>query len=456
MKKNHKIYSDASQEEVAEDIKPLLEFQENGLELNELKRLVNDRLIPHFVRYDNDGFFSLYNFFPETGAEYGAEVALKYNQGVTNWQVSPGGAVLEELCCGALCRLFGFGPQSDATFMYSGTYANQEALYLALHKKAEQNEFDLGQKGLKGFKDPEKLTVVTSPEAHFSVNHAVRILGLGEQSIVTLPVDENRRIDTRTMKDDLKKIRKTRDIFCVVITAGTTSTGSIDPILPAVKICRDINTWVHVDAAYGLAYSILPEFKSKFEGIDQADSVTWDPHKQFGVPIPNSVLFVSNKSDFDRIAVFSEYFNRKDESVPNPGLKSPPSTRPLSALPLVTTIRHLGMKKITERLRAPVKAISQLADFLDNELETEVMHKPDIGILCIRITPKNFPENQLDELQKYIYKRAQIEGKYTVSMSKISNSVVLRFLTLSPDVTFDKLKETVIYLQRLALGFHHK
>ena len=205
-KKPVKIYSGASVEQVAADLKPLLDFQDKGLSLTELSQLINTRLIPHFMRYDLPQFHSLYNFSPETGAQLGAKIALQYNQGVTNWQVSPGAVMTEELCGRALCRMFGLGPHADATFMYCGTYANQQALYLALHRYAQHQGFNLAEKGLSGFADPTRLAVLASVDAHFSLKHAVRILGLGDHAIVTVPVDQNRRMVLNHLKKTVKLI----------------------------------------------------------------------------------------------------------------------------------------------------------------------------------------------------------------------------------------------------------
>jgi L-2,4-diaminobutyrate decarboxylase len=442
-KKQHLIYSGAAPEKVAEDLQPLVDFQDEGLSLQALQELINDRLIPHLMQYDHPGFHSMFNFFLEEGAELGAKIALAYNQGVTNWQVSPGGAALEELCCQALCRLFGMGPEADATFMYSGTYANQEALYLALHWKAEKCGFDFTQKGLNGFDDPTRLRVLASRDAHFSLKHAVRILGLGDESLVPLDVDRNRRLDVERMKETVEQMRQTKDVFCVVATAGTTSTGSVDPVLPVAGICRNLDTWLHVDGAYGLAYSLVPELKNLFSGMEQADSVSWDPHKQFGVPIPSSILFVRRKEDFNRMAIFSEYFNRRDDPRPNPGLKSPPSTRPFAALSLVTSLRYQGIKRIVRRLETPIMAIRELAEKLESETDIEIAHQPDTGILCFRLVPEGFLEKELNRLQEYIYERIISDGERTLSITKLDEKTVLRLVTLSSSVTSQAMMETV-------------
>jgi L-2,4-diaminobutyrate decarboxylase len=442
-KNQHLIYSGAAPEKVAEDLRPLVDFQDEGLSLQALEELINDRLIPHLMQYDHPGFHSMFNFFLEEGAELGAKIALAYNQGVTNWQVSPGGAALEELCCQALCRLFGMGPEADATFMYSGTYANQEALYLALHWKAEKYGFDFTEKGLNGFDDPARLCVLASRDAHFSLKHAVRILGLGDESLVPLDVDTNRRLDVERMKETIEQSRQTKDIFCVVATAGTTSTGSVDPVLPLAEVCRDLDTWLHVDGAYGLAYSLVPELKNLFSGMEEADSVSWDPHKQFGVPIPSSILFVRREEDFNRMAIYSEYFNRRDDPRPNPGLKSPPSTRPFAALSLVTSLRYQGIKRVVRRLETPIMAIRELAETLENEADIEIAHQPDTGILCFRLVPEGFPEEELNRLQEHIYERIISGGERTLSITKLDEKTVLRLVALSSSVTSQAMMETV-------------
>lgn len=455
-KKANKIYSAASPEEVAADLEAFIDFQDEGLSLKELSRLLDEKLIPHLVRYDRPEFHSFYNFFPEKGAEFGARIALSYNQGVTNWQVSPGAVMLEELCCKALCRIFDLSPDADATFMYCGTYANQQALYLALHRRAEQQGFDLGEIGLQGFEDPNRLTVVASTEAHLSLQHALRIMGLGEKSLVAVPVDRNCRIDVKRMQEMIHDLQKTKDIFCMVATTGTTSTGSIDPILPMVKICEKLNAWFHVDGAYGLAFSLLPECKQLFSGIEGADSICWDPHKQFGVPIPNSVLFVRRKEDFNRMAIYGEYFNRKDDIEPNPGLKSPPTTRPFSALPLVTSILYQGMAKIIERLRAPLTAIKAVSRNLEKETDIELCHRPDTGLLCIRFIPEDFPKKQLDKLQQYIYERIKEDGKRAISITKLHNKTALRLVAISPSVKEEILMDTISNIRALAKEYRKR
>lgn len=444
------LTSGATPAQVAADLAPLLDFQPDGLRADDLNALIHARLLPHLMDYGSPAFQSMFNAAPEANALLGAQIALAQNQGVTNWQVSPGGAMLEELTGRALCQLFGLGESADATFMYSGTYANQEALYLALHRHAQRRGFDLAQDGMAGFGDLRRLVVLTSQDAHFSVKHAVRMLGLGERSLVLLPVDANRRIDVTRARAVVEDLADAHEIVCIVATAGTTSTGAVDPIAPLAELATACNAWLHVDGAYGYAYKLVPEWASLFAGDALADSITWDPHKQLGVPIPNSVLFVRDRQDFARMALFSGYFNRADDPMPNPGLKSPPSTRPMSALPLVTALRGRGLTGVVEDLRAPLRAMRGLAAWIETLPDVELCHTPDTGILCFRITPPDTPTADLSTLQRTLYARMMEEGLRTVSTTTLDGETVLRLVSVSPHTTVDDLQATVEQLRRMA------
>ncbi|MCA9997199.1 MAG: aspartate aminotransferase family protein [Anaerolineales bacterium] len=446
------LTSGATPQEVARDLAPLVAFQEAGMAWADVETLLQERLLPHLMHYDSPTFQSMFNAFPEEGARRGAEMALAYNQGVTNWQVSPGGAMLEELCGRALCRMFGLAPTADATFMYSGTYANQEAIYLALHWFAEQQGVDLARHGVAAFPHPERLRLLVSKDAHFSVKQALRMLGLGEQCLQLLPVGSNRRVDVAAMRALVAELRQTHQIFCIVATAGTTSTGSIDPIAPLAELAREVGAWLHVDGAYGYAYKLVPEWAHLFAGDELADSISWDPHKQMGIPIPNSLLFVRRGEDFGRMTLHSGYFNRAEDVEPNPGLKSPPTTRPFSALPLVTSMLTLGLAKLRKQLRSPLLAVRQLAAYIQTQPDVELWHQPDTGIICFRIAPAQVETAVLSKLQRWLYEQTMQGGERSVSLTTLDGEVVLRLVVVVP-TQVAHLIETVTSLQAMAKDF---
>lgn len=444
----HKLNSGATPREVAADLEPLLAFEEEGLETAVLQTMLRDRLFPHLMQYDRPEFQSMFNAFLPAEARLGADMALRYNQGVTNWQVSPGGAMLEELCVRALCRLFGLVDSADGTFMTSGTYANQQAIYLALHRLAERHGFNFAESGMSGFTAPERLAVLVSEDAHFSLRHAVRNSGLGENCLHKVAVDNNRRMDIDSLRKCVQKLTPTHTVVCIVTTAGTTSTGAVDPIAPVVDLCEQLDAWCHVDGAYGYAYKLVPEWTHLFEGDARADSITWDPHKQLGAPIPSSLLFVRNEADLGRMSLYSAYFNRAEDAEPNPGLKSPPSTRSLAALPLVTLLRGQGIKRVIEALRVPLTAAEQLATYLQNQPDIELCHAPDTGIVCFRMTPHHLPKTAWEPLQRQLYDQIMHSGERSISITKLDGKTALRLVSVSPHTRYQHYLETIEALRK--------
>jgi glutamate/tyrosine decarboxylase-like PLP-dependent enzyme len=171
------------------------------------------------------------------------------------------------------------------------------------------------------------------------------------------------------------------------------------------------------------------------------------------VPIPNSILFARDRELFRPMALFSHYWNRADAPGPNPGLKSIPSTRPFSALPLVTSIRHQGLKGVVSRLRKPIQAARGLYERLLGQPDMEPLHEPDTGILCFRVVPDGVAEEDLDRLQEFIYQTILAGGERIISVTRIGGKAALRAVAIIPEVTVGAFLETVDEARRIARVF---
>lgn len=149
------------------------------------------------------------------------------------------------------------------------------------------------------------------------------------------------------------------------------------------------------------------------------------------------------------MALHSHYFNRADDIEPNPGLKSPPSTRPLSALPLAAILRGQGLRQVIDDLRAPLVAIRSLADHLQSQPDIELLHQPDTGILCFRVLQSDASEEKLDALQRQLYGRIISSGARSISLTKLGGKQVLRIVIVSPHSTYDDLLQTINECRRI-------
>jgi aromatic-L-amino-acid decarboxylase len=244
-----------------------------------------------------------------------------------------------------------------------------------------------------------------------------------------------------------------REIFCVVATAGTTSTGAVDPLAEIAEVCEEGGVWLHVDGAYGLAYGLIPEKAPLFAGLDRAHTASWDPHKQMAVPIPCSILFARDREYFRPLALFSHYWNRADAPGPNPGLKSAPSTRPFSALPLVTSIRHQGLNALVKRLQKPLDAIRGFYEEVRGHPDVELLHEPDTGVLCFRVLQATMEAEELDRLQDQVYRTLLRKGRRIISVTRVGDKAALRAVAISPGVTTKALMGTLGEALQIAGSF---
>ena len=140
--------------------------------------------------------------------------------------------------------------------------------------------------------------IYCSDEAHYSIERAAEILGIGSDNVRALPIDGNRRLVPEAVAEAVRADRAAGRIpVAVVATAGTTLTGAVDPIGDLADVCEEAGVWLHVDGAYGLPAATTPSAAHLFAGLDRVDSVTLDAHKWLYLPKACGVLLVRRRED---------------------------------------------------------------------------------------------------------------------------------------------------------------
>jgi len=197
---------------------------------------------------------------------------------------SPVGVVLEEICLKWLLKIFNLPAESAGAFVTGATMANFTSLAAARHSILKNIGWDVESKGL--FNAPP-INVIISEEAHPTLFRGLGLLGLGRERVIKVPVDNQGRIE-------LKKFPKIKKPTIICTQAGNVNTGSFDPIKEICEIAHELNTWVHVDGAFGLWASAVPSKKYLTEGINLADSWATDAHKWLNVPYDSGLAFVKD------------------------------------------------------------------------------------------------------------------------------------------------------------------
>ena len=183
----------------------------------------------------------------------------------------------------------GSRPQGGA-FTSGGTVSNMTALAAARERAVPGSR----RHGLGS----TRATLYCSSEAHYSIERAAEILGIGSANVRSLPIDGDRRLPPEAVRDAIRADRaEGRVPVAVVATAGTTLTGAVDPIAALADVCAEAGVWLHVDGAYGLPAATTPSAGHLFTGLDRADSVTLDAHKWLYLPKACGVLLVRNRDD---------------------------------------------------------------------------------------------------------------------------------------------------------------
>lgn len=224
-------------------------------------------------------YFGLFNPAPTTMGIAADTLVAAFNPQMAAWSHSPFAAEAELHLIRTFGARFGYA-ETDGTFCSGGAEANHTAVLTAL--TATQAEF--ARKGVRALAAQPVLYI--SAEGHHSILKAARLCGLGTEAVREIPVDEKLKLDCAAL---LRQIERDRAAGCapfmIVATLGTTNSGVVDPIKEIAGIAARHQLWLHADAAWGGAAAFVPELRPLIEGIERADSITFDAHKFLSVPM---------------------------------------------------------------------------------------------------------------------------------------------------------------------------
>jgi glutamate/tyrosine decarboxylase-like PLP-dependent enzyme len=353
------------------------------------------------------------------------------NSSLDTFDQSVGGTFVERHLVDWTCGRIGFDERSDGIFTSGGSQSNLQALLLARDSV------------LAATPDPTRLRIFASADGHFSVQKAARVLGLGDQAVVTVPVDGERRMDPGALGKALADCTTAGLVpMAVVATAGTTDFGAIDPLRTAAALAGLYGAWFHVDAAYGGGLLASTTRRHLLDGIDQADSVTVDFHKTWFQPVSSSALLVREGSHLGHVTWHADYLNPKDPEGtghPNQVDKSLQTTRRFDALKLWLTLRVMGPDAIGGYVDTVVDLAREVAVRLDADPALEVAATPQLSTLVFRYRPDGMSEDLADLLVPRIRTALYESGTAMVAATKVAGRCWLKLTLLNPMATPDQV-----------------
>lgn len=214
--------------------------------------------------------------------------------------------------------------------------------------------------------------------------------------------------------------------FAVVATAGTTATGAIDPLAAIAELCRREKLWLHVDACYGGAAMLLEPMRSRFAGIERADSIAIDPHKWFFIPVTAALLLTTHR-DLAKKA----FETSAGSYIPSDGEVDAwqwgiPTTRRSSALAVWMALRAHGWRTIRTAVESNIQ-LTRLLESLLAERGFRILPGGELSIACARWEPQNRRSDSLDRLQEAITREVVSSGQAWFSTTRHAGEAWLRF-----------------------------
>jgi glutamate/tyrosine decarboxylase-like PLP-dependent enzyme len=285
--------------------------------------------------------------------------------------------------------------------------------------------------------------VYCSTEAHMSISKAAALLGLGHDSVRLIPVDEAFRMQTDALRDAVRRdLAHGRKPIAVVASAGTTATGSIDPLRAVAEICREFHLWLHIDGAYGaLASLAIPE---AFDGLALADSISLDPHKWLYQPTGCGCLLYRDPADARRAFSHSGDYARSLTTDPVEGFaffeESIELSRPFRALALWLSLRYFGLRAFQQSIRDDLRLAQILAHAVDAESRLERLAPVALSAVCFRYVAQS---GDLDGFNRRILDRVIRRGRVYISNATIHGHVALRACIVNHRTTEDDVHAIV-------------
>lgn len=384
-----------------------------------------------------------------------AEVLINAtNQSMDSWDQSPAGSLMEVQLIDWLRQKVGYGAGQAGVFTSGGTQSNLMGVLLARDwaiakhwKNADGKEWSVQKDGIPA-DAMQAVKVICSENAHFSVQKNMAMMGMGFQSVVTVPVDDNAKMDTDALAKTMADLKADGKIVaCVVATAGTTDAGAIDDIKAIRKLCDDFGAWLHIDAAWGGALILSNEYRDMLDGIELSDSITLDFHKHFFQSISCGAFLLKDEQNYRFMHYEAEYLNSaydEEHGVPNLVSKSLQTTRRFDALKLWMTIEALGEELYGSMIDHGVKLTRQVADYIKATDGLELLIEPQFASVLFRVVPDGYPDEFIDSLNQNVADELFARGEANIGVTRVINSrqnvQSLKMTTLSPIATLENVQ----------------
>jgi L-2,4-diaminobutyrate decarboxylase len=367
------------------------------------------------------------------------------NNGMAVYEMGMAPTAMEYLVTEWLCKKIGYPPTARGILTSGGTLANLTALLSARRNRAAEDVWNDGYSG--------GLAILVSEAAHYCVDRAARIMGLGAAGVLKVPVRDDFSMDTSKLGPICEEaLQKGLTPFAVVGSAPCTATGSYDDLDAIADFAGRHGLWFHVDGAHGGPAALSGKYHSLVKGMERADSVVIDGHKMMGMPvITTALLFADGATSYNTFSQEAEYLlsDTEEEDWSNGAKRTFECTKLTSALSWYMVLRHYGEGIFEAYLDRQYDLARTLAGMIRQRPGWELACEPQSNILCFRWVPEGLDADSLNELSARIRLKVLEEGRFYIVQTRLRGIHYLRTSLMNPFTGPEHLSELLEYLENL-------
>ena len=405
---------------------------EDGRDLDQLLDTIVGDVMPFAGRIDHPRFLAFIPSSPTWASVLASFLVSGYNVFQGTWLESGGPSQIEVTVTDWFREWMGYPESGGGLFTSGGSAANLVAIVAA--REAAGN--------------PSRGTVYMSEQAHGSVGRAARIAGIDPELFRAVPTDDSFRISPRHLVAAVERDRADgQEPLCLVANAGTTNTGSIDPLAELADIALAEGLWYHVDAAYGGFAVLDPETRPLLEGIERSDTVTLDPHKWLFQPYETGCILARDVSLLtSAFRIMPDYLQDAEWGPSHVNFcdRGLQLTRVFRALRVWLSIQRYGLAAHRTEIARAIALARGAEDRVRSEEELELLSPQSLGVVCFRYRGDgSVPEGSLDDLNSRIQQEIVSSGFAMMSSTRIRERFSLRFCVLNYRTTREDLELTL-------------
>lgn len=402
---------------------------EEGTNAEELFSKTTELLFNHSLFNGHPKFMGYITSSPAPIGALADMLAASVNPNVGAQILSPIATEIEKQTVQWLAEFIGVSPTYGGILVSGGNMANFTAFLAARNAKAVVNIKEQGLAKARG-----QMLIYCSKTTHTWIEKAATLFGNGSISIRWIDTDSSRRMNNEQLEEMVQEdIAAGHQPFLVVGTAGDVSTGVVDDLAGIAIICKAYDLWFHIDGAYGIPAVVVPEVRSLFKGLEEADSIALDPHKWLYSPLEAGCTLVKDRKHLlDAFSSHPSYYNfTNNDDIPSQnfyeyGLQN---SRGFRALKVWMSLQHVGSNDYAKMITEDVSLSKLMYKLAAEHPELEAVTQ-SLSITTLRYLPaeKDMASNEeyLHKLNEAILNELQKDGEVFLSNALVNDKYCLR------------------------------